>query len=490
MRVREKEFNANQFIIGAVLSLLTFWLFAQSMIIIMPAMQDDLGVSLGVLNTATSLTALIAGLFIVVAGGISDRLGRKKLTYVGLMLSIVGSLFLIFANSATFLLVGRAIQGISASCIMPATLALTKATFKGKERQRALSYWSFGSWGGGGLTAFVGGAIATYMGWRWIFVISIGVAFLAMYLLKGIPESSASELKKTRFDYVGFFLFIILLLGINIVVTRGQDFGWSSPLTMILIGTSIITAILFFVIEKKKKNQFIEFSLFKSKPYTGAVVSNFLQNGIAANIVVANTYVQLARGFTPFQTGLLSLGNVVALLIMIRVGEKMLQKIGARKPMIAATFIASLGMSVTAMTFLPNTAYIIVAFIGFLVSGIGIGMYATPSIDTALVNISENKAGIASGIYKMASSLGYSFGIAISTSVFGVLMTITSIHIAGSLGILVNIVLAILAIIVVAKTIGPDEGLKNSEGTDENDAEDVKKLAQVSEAEVTSAFKT
>jgi DHA2 family multidrug resistance protein-like MFS transporter len=143
-----KSHGANQFIVGIVLAVLTFWLFAQSMINIIPAIQKDLGVSLGTLNIATSLTSLFSGLFIVVAGGLSDRMGRKKLTYIGLMLSIVGCLLIIFSQNATLLIIGRVVQGISAACIMPATIALIKAAFDGKDRQRALSYWSFGSWGG------------------------------------------------------------------------------------------------------------------------------------------------------------------------------------------------------------------------------------------------------------------------------------------------------------------------------------------------------
>lgn len=456
----EKSHGANQFIVGIVLAVLTFWLFAQSMINIIPVIQKDLGISLGMLNIATSLTSLFSGLFIVLAGGLSDRMGRKRLTYIGLMLSIVGCLLIIVSQNATLLIIGRVVQGISAACIMPATIALIKAAFDGKDRQRALSYWSFGSWGGGGLTALVGGAIATYMGWRWIFVVSIGIALLSMLLLKNIQESKADEQRKEKFDFTGFFLFIIAMLMINIIVTRGQDFGWTSPLTLSLIGGALVTMIIFFTVERKKKNQFIEFSLFKTKAYTGAVVSNFLQNGIAATIVVAITYVQLARGFTPFQTGLLTIGNIIAVVVMIRVGEKMLQKMGARKPMLLATFIASLGMSMTAMTFLPDLIYIIVVFIGFLIAGVGIGMYATPSIDTSIVNISDDKVGIASGIYKMASSLGYSFGIAISTAVYGVLAAVGSTHVAAAIGILVNIAFAIPALIFVSKTIQPDEGLE------------------------------
>jgi DHA2 family multidrug resistance protein-like MFS transporter len=201
----KKSHGTNKFIVGIVLAVLTFWLFAQSMINIIPVIQKDLGVSLGTLNIATSLTSLFSGLFIVAAGGLSDRAGRKKLTYIGLILSIVGCLLVIISQSATLLIIGRVVQGISAACIMPASIALIKAAFDGKDRQRALSYWSLGSWGGGGLTALVGGAIATYMGWRWIFVVSIGIALLSMLLLKNIQESKADEQSKEKFDFTGFF---------------------------------------------------------------------------------------------------------------------------------------------------------------------------------------------------------------------------------------------------------------------------------------------
>ena len=139
--------GSNKMIIGIVLSVLTFWLFASSMVNIIPAIQADLGISLGTLNIAISITSLFSGMFIVAAGGISDRTGRKKLTFLGLLLSIIGSLCLVLAQNAPLLIVGRIIQGISAACIMPATIALVKSYFDGEDRQRALSYWSFGSWG-------------------------------------------------------------------------------------------------------------------------------------------------------------------------------------------------------------------------------------------------------------------------------------------------------------------------------------------------------
>ena len=177
-----------------------------------------------------------------------------------------------------------------------------------------------------------------------------------------------------------------------------------------------------------------------------AAISNFFLNAVAGTLIVANTFVQVGRGLTAFQSGMLSLGYLVAVLLMIRVGEKFMQKSGARKPMILGSILAAVGTGLLALTFLPGMMYIIVAFIGFLIFGIGLGMYATPSTDTAISNVPLEKAGSASGIFKMSSSLGSSFGVAISASVYGSLSALGNIEMAGSVGILSNVLFAILAL--------------------------------------------
>ena len=113
------------------------------------------------------------------------------------------------ANTVAFLMTGRIIQGLSADCIMPATLALVKAHFDGKERQRALSFWSIGSWGGSGVSALFGGLVASSLGWRWIFWISIVVALISFVLIRGTPESKVESTRDSRFDWYGFIAFII-----------------------------------------------------------------------------------------------------------------------------------------------------------------------------------------------------------------------------------------------------------------------------------------
>src|SRR4051794_6871852 len=455
--------GTNKMITGIVFGVITFWLFAQAMVNVVPAVQEDLGISLGTLNIAISLSALFSGMFIVAAGGLADKIGRKKMTYIGLILSVIGSICLVLAQGSVLLIIGRVIQGLSAACIMPATIALMKAYFEGAERQRALSFWSIGSWGGSGVASFAGGAIATYMGWKWIFIFSIIFSLLGMWLIKDTPESKGESKGAFKFDYTGLVIFIITMLALNIFITFGAKLGWTSLLTIGLAVVAIIGAIVFYKVEKSKDIVLIDFSLFKNKPYSGATFSNFLLNAIAGTLVVANTYVQVGRGFNAFQSGMLSLGYLVAVLAMIRVGEKILQKVGAKSPMIWGALITTVGVAIMGLTFLPDFAYTVVVFIGFALFGLGLGIYATPSTDTSVSNAPSNKVGEAAGIYKMASSLGGAFGVAISATVYSSIAAAGSLEMAATAGIIVNVIFGILSILSIIFMVPRDAGKTSTE---------------------------
>ena len=451
----ETEYKGNnKLILGIVLGVVTFWLFAQSMVNIVPAVQSDLGISSGVLSISISLTALFSGMFMVAAGGLADKYGRVKLTNIGLILSIIGSLCLVVAQGSVLLIAGRIIQGISAACIMPSTLALMKTYFQGAERQRALSYWSIGSWGGSGICSFFGGFVATYFGWRSIFVISIVIAVASMLLLKGTPESKVTAVgEKKPFDIGGLITFVVAMLTINIVITSGASMGWTNPVIIGLLVVFIISALLFARIEMKHTNSFIDFSLFKNKAYSGATLSNFLLNAAAGTLIVANTYVQIARGFSSFQSGLLTIGYLVCVLGSIRIGEKVLQKQGSRKPMMFGTITAIIGIALMTFTFIPGIAYNILVFVGFALFGFGLGIYATPSTDAAISNAPSDKIGSASGIYKMASSLGGAMGVALSSSLFNAMGAHGNMAVAGSIGLLLNVAFGVIALISIMMTV-------------------------------------
>jgi DHA2 family multidrug resistance protein-like MFS transporter len=461
----------DKLVLGIVLAVVTFWLFAQTTLNVAPAMRADLRIAESVSNIAVSITALFSGIFIVVAGGLADKLGRVRLTNIGLVLSVLGSLLIALSpdGTAMYLMAGRVIQGISAACIMPATLALMKAYFDGKERQRALSFWSIGSWGGSGLSSLFGGLVASTIGWRWVFWMSIAVAVLSFLLIRGTPESKAAPTARKSFDWSGLTAFIVTMVALNIVIGQGETLGWLSSTVLTLTAVFLVSISVFFKIETGNADGFVDLTLFGNKVFSGATLSNFLLNGAAGTLLVVLTLVQEAAGLSSLQSGLLTIGYLVGVLATIRVGEKLLQSMGSRKPMLLGCWITGAGILLTALTFLLAREYLIVSFIGFTLFGIGLGLYATPSTDAALSNVPQETAGSASGIYKMASSLGAAFGVAISAAIFAALSHMKAfvpfaeiamgrtdnidVRFAASMALMFNVLMVAVAIIAITMTV-------------------------------------
>jgi DHA2 family multidrug resistance protein-like MFS transporter len=412
----------DKLLFGIILGVLAFWLFAQTTLNIAPAMAADLEVATSIMNIAVSITALFSGIFIVVVGGLADRVGRVKILMWGFVLGTIGSLLVGSAPAGTLavplLMLGRIFQGLSAAFIMPSSLALIKAYWDGAGRQRAVSLWSMGSWGGSGFAALFGGVMAENVGWRWIFFASAAVSAAGMLMVRGTPESKAAAEEDYRFDTIGVLTFMVTMLALQVFATQGSEIGWTSPITLGLGVIAIVAGVMFFKVESNARSPFVNFALFRNSTYTGATISNFLLNGVAGMLLVSMMLVQLGGGLSAQEAGMLTLGYAIAIVAFIRVGEKLLQKFGARKPMIWGSLIVGLSIAMLTPTNILLGTYTILAVAAYTLFGLGLAFYATPSTDAALSNLPDDQAGSGSGIYKMASSLGASFGVAISAAIF------------------------------------------------------------------------
>ena len=429
---------------GIVLAVLTFWLFAGTAGTVAPQILRDINssqqyVDAASMNLAVSVTALFSGLFIVMMGGFADKLGRVKITLLGIVMGIIGSLLLVFAAgplALPLLLAGRAIQGFSAACIMPASMALVKSYWDGAERQRAVSMWSIGSWGGSGLAALFGGAMIRFtpVGWRGIFIASIVASVISFVMIWGTPESKVDQTgPRKSFDIVGLLLFIVGTLGLMIVLLFGSKIGWTSGTVLGLAVLAIAAYTVFVFVERRREAPFIDFRLFRNTTFTGATISNFLLNGTIGILIVSQQLIQLggcksvrdAAGACPpgqsydaWDAGILTLTYAIFIIAFIRVGEKLLQRFGPRKPMIWGSLIVIVACLLLMMTNLLIGQYVILAVIAYALFGLGLAFYATPSTDAALSNLPAAQAGSGAGIYKMASSLGSAIGAAVSLTVF------------------------------------------------------------------------
>lgn len=441
--VERRDFRpGDAWLAGIVLAVLTYWLFAQTLLNVIPGISDALGLESSIATLSVSITALFGGIFIVVAGGVADRWGRDRIFRLGLVLSIIGSLLVALtpaglgALTSSMMLGGRIVQGFSYACIMPTALALIKTFYEGAARQRAVSFFSIGTFGGSGLTSLFGGLLAASIGWRSIFYLSIAAALLALYLTRRTPISRApipAGGARHGFDWAGLASFFVALVALNVFIAQGPKVGWLSLQSLALLVLAIVGTIVFFMVEGRRvgRGPFIDLSMFRNRRFSGPVLANFLINGAVAVILVTLGLMQRGAGWNPFQAGLLTVGYVIGILSMIRVGEKLLQRFGTKKPMAWGTMILLAGILLNSLTFLPETAYVIAVVIGFTLFGVGLGFFATPATDAAISSVPESEVGVASGFFKMGSSLGGSIGVTIAATLVAVGAAVSPDVVAG-----------------------------------------------------------
>lgn len=444
-------------IIAIMLSALTYWLFAQSFINIGPLVGQTYQTSPAVLNLSISLTSFVTGIFMVAAGDIADKIGQLRMTYMGLIISMVSSLLLIISDITALLIIGRILQGLSAAILLPSTVGVLNNQFKGDHLRRAISYLMISTVGGIGLAGVIGGLIATNFGWQTNFIISIVITFIAILLLKGTPEKVSQHSHRHPFDYKGMSIFAVMIGSFTLLLTQGFEQGWFSTFSFICLSIIIITTLIFIIIERRHEVPFIDFSVLRNRPFIGAFLNNFVLNSGLGVTVVFFIYAQTHLGLSAAQSGLVTLPYAIVAVAMIRLGEKATLRFGGKLMLIIGPLFPVIGITIISMTQLSASQYVIAVIIGFVICAIGNGLVATPGLTIAIFSMPNEKVGLATGLYKMSGTLGGAFGIALSTTVFSMLQLNYAPSVAATVTFIVSIVLMILgslsAYMIIPKTV-------------------------------------
>ncbi|HDJ2889457.1 TPA: MFS transporter [Staphylococcus aureus] len=447
----------SKIIIAIMLSALTYWLFAQSFINIGPLVGQTYQTSPAVLNLSISLTSFATGIFMVAAGDIADKIGQLRMTYMGLIISMVASLLLIISDITALLIIGRILQGLSAAILLPSTVGVLNNQFKEDHLRRAISYLMISTVGGIGLAGVIGGLIATNFGWQTNFIISIVIAFIAILLLKGTPEKVSQHSHRHPFDYKGMSIFAVMIGSFTLLLTQGFEQGWFSTFSFICLSIFIITTLIFIIIERRHEVPFIDFSVLRNRPFIGAFLNNFVLNSGLGVTVVFFIYAQTHLGLSAAQSGLVTLPYAIVAVAMIRLGEKATLRFGGKLMLIIGPLFPVIGITIISMTQLSASQYIIAVVIGFVICAIGNGLVATPGLTIAIFSMPNEKVGLATGLYKMSGTLGGAFGIALSTTVFSMLQLNYAPSVAATVTFIVSIVLMILgslsAYMIIPKTV-------------------------------------
>lgn len=388
------------------------WVTASDISIALPTIGRELGGSMDVLQWAVN-GYFLAGAFIIVGGRIGDLFGRRLVFLCGTLLIVVGSIVAGLAVNPWMLIVGRVIEGLGAAAVLPTALAMIAVTFSGKQRDTAIAAWIAVCWGAQALGPLVGGVIISGLGWRWIFWINLPIALVAIALLLWSTAESRDTNAARSIDVPGVITLVGGIFLLSCALVFADDIGMIGFLGM--LAGAVILLVLFIFIERRSKNPIVVLSIFRKRRFDGAVSANLIANMVFGAVVFFMAlYLQVVEGYDPLTAGLLLLPATIPILLVNPLGNWLGQRFGPALP----TAVGMVFLAVAAILLLRLSGSYTDLIAPFILIGIGIGLQITPCAATAVEDPGEAGEGVVSGVFKAASMIGGSLGVAISTAVF------------------------------------------------------------------------
>lgn len=394
------DMTKQQRLVLVVSILASFVAFLDSAIVnvALPSIQDNLGGGLSAQQWIIDAYMLTLGSFILIAGSLSDLLGRKKILNLGLLGFGIASLLCAVAPSNEFLIGARALQGVAGALLVPSSLALIIATFSGTAQGKAIGSWT--AWTG---IAFIigpllGGILVDSASWRWIFAINILPIAITLYLIKDVRVPKREVKSKSSVDIFGAVLCAAGLAGAVFALIEQPRYGWGDPLIYLPLILGILTFIAFLFYEKRIKNPMLPLSLFKNHNFSVGNVSTLLvYAGLSAGMFLIVVFLQQVSGYSAFTAGLSLLPVTLILFLFSSKTGALSAKYGPRLFMGFGPIIAGAGFLL--MLNLPaDVNYWTQLLPGILVFGAGLCLTVAPLTSTILGDVNKDQAGIASAV--------------------------------------------------------------------------------------------
>jgi MFS family permease len=353
---------------------------------------------------------VLCGGFLLFGGRAADLIGQRRMFIFALALYALSSLAGGLARSPEVIVVARAVQGIGAAFLFPATLSLINRLFaEGRERNPALAIW--GGAGASGLTigALAGGLLTAAFGWPAVFYVNVLLAGLAMLVAFVVIPRDPQRHEHKSFDLPGALTVTAGATLLVFALVEGPEFGWSAPVIIWSLVVAVLFLIAFTVIEVRSGDPLMPMRLFRNRSLAAGMTITFLYMGTFGALPYFLTVLfQNVQGFSALQTGLAFLVPSFAIVAGTQLGEKLATRISTK-----ATLIAGMTLGVLLV---PGTGvgipYIVIAP-GLILSGIGQGIVWTGMWIAAASGVDRDEQGVASGMAWTTLSVGNAIGLAV-----------------------------------------------------------------------------
>lgn len=387
-------------------------------VIALPSIQRDLGFDPGALTWVANAYIVMLGGFLLVGGRSADFIGRKRAFIAGMWIFTAASLMCGVAEDQWTLLAGRAIQGLGAAVVLPASLAIVADWFRDASMRRGLlAVWTGANSAGGGAALLLGAFLVDRFSWPMIFIVNVPLGAAVIVVTAVCMSDTASTARPAGLDWRGAGAMTAgSLSAVGAVISGGED-GWWSVETMSLSAAAVGLIGLFVAIERRRTTPLVPLGMFRSRAVVAANIVAFVIMGVIGTLAFLMTwYLQGVLGYSPYRTGAAFLAVAASLLCGSLMSHGSLRRADARTTLIAAMVVCGLGAAM--LTRLSATGDYVRELLPALVTmSIGAGCALAVSVILATGSLPRADVGVASGVVNTAQQLGAAFWLAVFTSV-------------------------------------------------------------------------
>ncbi len=383
----------------------------------LPSLALELGASTRQLQWIVDAYLLVFTGLLLAAGGLGDRYGRRGALVIGLIVFGATSAFAGSAGTPNELILGRALMGVGAALIFPATLAILTNVFRDpSERAKAIGVWSAVSGIAVAAGPITGGWLLERFWWGSVFYVNVPVVIIAVAAtLILVPESK--ERHAPPIDIPGFVLSIAAITALVLTIIEAPEWGWTSAATAGGFTLAAALLALFVAWELRTDHPLLPVRIFKNRRFSAASVSiTSAFFALFGFIFLVTQYFQLIQGYGPFEAGVRTLPVAFSIAISSVLAPRLVERVGTTR-----IVMSGLGLMAIAFTWISTvsatTSY--TEIVGqMILLGSGLGFTTAPATESIMGSLSADKAGVGSAVNDTTRELGGTLGVAVVGSVF------------------------------------------------------------------------
>ena len=383
----------------------------------LPKIRQGLGFTATGLSWVQNAYTLAFGGLLLLSARAGDILGRRRLFVAGLGLFTAASLAIGLAQSAAWLIVARAVQGVGAAILAPSSLALLSTNFsEGPQRTRAVSYYAATAGVGASIGLVLGGVLADWISWRVGFFINVPIGIVMMWAAK--RTIAETETHAGAFDLAGAVSSTVGMTSLVYGIVHSAEAGWSDPFALAAIAAGVILLALFVFIEARAGQPIMPLRLFTSRERNAAYAARLLFLGAMVGFWFFTTqFLQGVLGYSPSAAGMAFLPTTLPNFAAAIATPKLTRRLGNGRVLAIGLGVALVGMAWLSRA-TADSGYLVGMALPMVLIGIGQGLSLGPLTVAGVAGVAAEDAGAASGLVNVAHQLGGSLGFGILVVVF------------------------------------------------------------------------